>query len=317
MASTKASLLNKTDDLAAKPSTTSVSASSEASAPIAVQKPTGDAEDEDDLDDLDDLLDDFADDVLKQAPGAASAASELGKTAQTANANELNVGIEDLIKDLQIEDADTKKQFEELVKQFDTNHRELAENPASFDNVMKEAMLRLKQLGQNIDEQIKSDQVGANADDMLNQLLLGLGGGADGNLDMLKLLVDMLEQLLLKEVLYEPIKDLNSKFPEYLEENKSTLAEDKHSTYVKQYNLTTEILAIFEAPNYTDDDKQKRSEVNTLLEKLQELGQPPLELVGDALDFPGFGGGNGSLDFNDGVLPKNLEKELEEGCPQQ
>ena len=81
-------------------------------------------------------------------------------------------------------------------------------------------------------------------------------------------------------------------------------------------------MTIFENANYSDEDKVKRDEVNSLLEKLQELGQPPTELVGDASTFPGFGGGlggdgvPGGLDFNDKDLPPDLEKQLEEGCKQ-
>ena len=53
-----------------------------------------------------------------------------------------------MISDLKIEDPDTQKQFEDLVKQFETNHRESVEaeekKPANFEYVMKETMERLK-----------------------------------------------------------------------------------------------------------------------------------------------------------------------------
>lgn len=302
--------------------------------------------DDDDLDDLDDLLDDFAEDVLNKPPGSAKTATEsqsVGGDVETGAASadkpindEFKTRIEDLIKDLNIEDPETKDQFEKLVKEFETDHEKEAEainNPQQFDNVMKDAMDRLRKSGENIDEQLKNDPSGGNPEDMLTQLLAGLGGpggagGAGGEFDMSKLLVDMLEQLSSKEVLYEPIKDLNSKFPEYLTEKKGVIADDQHANYSKQYEITTDILAIFETPGYTDEDKQKRDRVNTLLESLQELGQPPSELVGDASDFPGFGGAGGlgglgglggagsGLDFSDKDLPKDFEKELEEGCKQ-
>lgn len=295
--------------------------------------------DDDDLDDLDDLLDDFAEDVLNKPPGSAKAVTEnqsvVGDAEQGATStdkpinDEFKTRIEDLIKDLNIEDPETKDQFEKLVKEFEDDHqKEAAEamnNPQQFDDVMKDAMDRLKKSGQNIDEQLKNDPSGGNPEDMLTQLLAGLGGAggaAGGDFDMSKLLVDMLEQLSSKEVLYEPIKDLNSKFPEFLSEKKGVIADDQHATYTKQYEITTDILAIFEAPGYTDNDKQKRDKVNTLLESLQELGQPPSELVGDASDFPGFGGAGGlggagsGLDFSDKDLPPDFGKDLEEGCKQ-
>ena len=69
----------------------------------------------------------------------------------------------------------------------------------------------------------------------MTQLLSGMGDAGDGDFDMSKLLVDMLEQLSSKEVLYEPIKDLNTKFPEYLQQNKDKLDEAKYKNYTQQY----------------------------------------------------------------------------------
>lgn len=286
------------------------------------------AENEDDVDDLDDLLDDFADDVLAKPPGSTvDGESKGGATnttgATTAKPDEFDGGISELINDMKIDDPETQKQFAELVKQFETSHRadvEAAEsNPNNFEYVMKETMERLKKSGSKIDEQAKSGAFGGGGspEDMILQLLSGMGGD---DMDVSKLLVDMLEQLSSKEVLYEPIKDLNTKFPAYLEENKDKLNQDKLHNYNQQYEMTAEILKVFDAPDYNDDDKQKREKVNLLLEKLQSLGQPPSELVGDLQDFPGFGGGAGAgsgLDFNNGDLPKDIEKELAEGCKQQ
>ncbi|CUM67466.1 uncharacterized protein PRCAT00005162001 [Priceomyces carsonii] len=279
----------------------------------------------DDLDDLDDLLDDFADDVLSKPPGSAAAEGTKEKTS--SETSPFNTNIEDLVKDLNIEDPDTKKQFEHLVKQFENEHKDdvdkLDQNP-DFDSVMKDTIQRMKKSGKDIDEQLKEDPAGTNPEDMLSQLLSGLGGSGGGDMDMSKLLVDMLEQLSSKEVLYEPMKDLSSKFPDYLEEKKETLSADQHDNYKKQYEISKQIVAIFEEPEYNDDDSKKRETVNSLLEELQELGQPPTELVGDAGDFPGLGGlgglgsggGANDFDFSDKDIPKDLEKELEEGCKQ-
>ncbi|KAL7666421.1 Uncharacterized protein ABC855_g79 [[Candida] zeylanoides] len=305
-------------------------------APAASAAAPGKAE-EDDLDDLDDLLDDFADDVLSKPPGEA--ASESGASAPVGDAAAAATtpdAIAALIKDLQIDDPDTKKQFEDLVKQFDEAQQK--EAPQDFDEVMRDTVERMRKSGKNIDEQIKTDQAAANPEDILTQLLAGMGGagGAGGDLDMSKLLVDMLEQLSSKEVLYEPIKDLNTKFPEYLAQNESVIAAKDHANYTQQYEVTTQIVAIFEAPGYDDADKAQRDRVNVLLEALQDLGQPPKELVGEAGEIPGLGGlgrsaagagdsgvpgigaamGPNGLDFSDKDLPKDFEKELEEGCKQ-
>jgi len=307
--------------------------------------PATSASKDDDLDDLDDLLDDFADDVLNKPPGSGiitdAAGSTAAKEAGDASApkadapldDEFKNNIEELIKDLNISDPETKDQFADLVKQFELNHREEAEaeakKPYNFEYVMKETMERLKKSGDTVDEKIKNDPSSANPEDMLSQLLAGMGGagGEGGDMDMSKLLVDMLEQLSTKEALYEPIKDLNTKLPDYLKEKKGVIPDFQYTQYTKQYEITSEIVAVFEAPGYSDDQKDKREKVNTLLESLQEMGQPPSELVGEAGEIPGLGslGGLGGLGggkndpfaFNDKDLPENFEKELEEGCKQQ
>ncbi|RCK66303.1 Peroxisomal membrane protein import receptor PEX19 [Candida viswanathii] len=304
-------------------------------------KSTTNANDEDDLDDLDDLLDDFADDVLSKPPGASVASNDKQSTANNDTQRDpaakptdpldadFQQSISELIKDLKIENPEAQKQFEELVKEFENNHRESVEaeekKPGNFEYVMKETMERLKKLGNDIDAKFKNDPTGSNPEDLLTQLLAGMGGDGlgGGDMDMSKLLVDMLEQLSSKEVLYEPIKDLNTKFPDYLEKNKDTLDDFKLKNYTKQYEITNDIVSIFEHESYSDDNKDQRDQVNALLESLQELGQPPSELVGDAGDFlPGFGdakGANGAdaFGFNDKDLPPDFEKNLQEGCQQQ
>ncbi|RCK63016.1 Peroxisomal membrane protein import receptor PEX19 [Candida viswanathii] len=304
-------------------------------------KSTNNANDEDDLDDLDDLLDDFADDVLSKPPGASVASNDKQSTANNETQKDpaakptdpldadFQQSISELIKDLKIENPEAQKQFEELVKEFENNHRESVEaeekKPGNFEYVMKETMERLKKLGNDIDAKLKNDPTGSNPEDLLTQLLAGMGGDGlgGGDMDMSKLLVDMLEQLSSKEVLYEPIKDLNTKFPDYLRNNKDTLDEFKLKNYTKQYEITNDIVSIFEHESYSDDNKDQRDQVNALLESLQELGQPPSELVGDAGDFlPGFGdakgaNGAGAFGFNDKDLPPDFEKNLQEGCQQQ
>lgn len=290
---------------------------------------------EHDDDDLDDLLDEFDEQILSKPPGAHASEGNADKTSAKnlgvdgSLNDEFKHNIEDLIKDLDIEDPEAKTQFEQLVKQFEESQLEESSSQKSgsdFDNVMKQTMERLKKSGKNIDEQLKNDQSGSNPEDMLTQLLAGLGSGGsgDGEFDMSKLLTDMLEQLSSKEVLYEPIKDLNTKFPDYLKEKEGKIPAEEHANYTKQYEVTKEILAVFDAPGYDNDNPAHRDNVNNLLESLQELGNPPTELVGDENDFPGFGGGNGAgaggagagLDFNSKDLPKDFEKDLEEGCKQ-
>lgn len=310
-------------------------------------------DEEEDLDDLDDLLDDFAGEVLSKPPGAGAKAGtstqgssvaggaaadnkessnkhETGEGSSSQNAQsdikdgpvneEFKDKLEELIKDLNIQDPETKDQFHQLVQNFEDQYdNKFTKDPKSFDNIMQDTMERLKNSGKTIDEQIKNDQSGANPEDLLSQLLSSFGNTEDGkDFDMSKLLVDMLEQLSSKGILYDPIKDLNTKFPDYLSENKTTLSTEEYDNFSKQYEITNDIVAVFESEGYSDDDSAQREKVNSLLESLQELGQPPKDLVGDTGDFPYPGyGGTAGMDFSNQDLPQDFDKELEEGCKQQ
>lgn len=277
--------------------------------------------------DLDDLLDEFDEQVLSKPPGAAAAADTPNAPAEPALEHDFAHDVEQLIKDLKIEDPAAKAQFELLVKQFETSHAADAAAHAEpgpdapnpqLDGVVKDTMQRLRQSGQSIDEQLQSDPFAANPEDMLAQLLSGLGDAGSGDVDMSKLLTDMLDQLLSKDVLYDPIKELNTKFPAYLLEQKTVLGPEQHATYTRQYEVTEKIVAVFEAPDYNGEDEATRDHVNDLLESLQELGNPPPELVGDDKDFPGFGGlgDQEGFDFDSKDLPPGFEKQLEDGCKQ-
>lgn len=282
----------------------------------------------DDVDDLDDLLDEFSDDILQA--GAPALPSVPATTAPVKSVND--VSIQDLIADLDIKDPDTMAQLQELASQFSTESqgetdkgsgvdtsKGLRTTPkpetTAFDSVIKETAQRLHRRDQSLEDDLESEMAASNPQNLLALLLAGKDGD-DG--DMLNLLVEMLEQLLSKEVLYEPIKDLNTKFPGWLEKNAPTLSNDDSTKYNGQYALTTEILAIFDDPKYSDEDTAKRDTINALLESLQDLGQPPADLVGDGGDIPGLGdlGADGDLDFSDKDLPPGFQKELEEGCKQ-
>ncbi|KAI5962602.1 PEX19 [Candida pseudojiufengensis] len=333
-------LASITDENAALKSTNNLSNSKNDSTTNPTTEKSQSKANTEDVDDLDDLLDDFADEVLSKPPGSTAESQQPQtsqpnsniKTQPQSQTDPLNEdfqnSISELIKDMKIEDPETQKQFETLVKQFETNHRQEIETeeskPANFEYVMKETMERLKKSGEDIDSKIKNDSMGSNPEDLLTQLLAGMGGDSalgGGDMDMSKLLVDMLEQLSSKEVLYEPIKDLNKKFPQYLKDNKDKLGKKQYENYNNQYEITNDILKVFDSENYNDANKQQRDQINSMLESLQELGQPPTELVGETGDFlPGFGGGAGGaggFDFNDKNLPPDLEKNLQEGCQQQ
>lgn len=85
--------------------------------------------------------------------------------------------------------------------------------------------------------------------------------------DLNGLIDSMMSQLLSKDVLYEPLKELSIKYPQYIKGN---------DTYRKQYEITLKLVKIFESSNSEEKDSGR---VQELLEELQALGPPPAELM--------------------------------------
>lgn len=91
----------------------------------------------------------------------------------------------------------------------------------------------------------------------------------------------MMEQMLSKDYLYEPMKEITNKYPVYLAENAHKLSVEEKQNYEKQYDCFVKIVAAFEKiPN---DSKL----IMSLMTEMQNYGNPPKELVTDFLP-PGF-----------------------------
>ncbi|OSC98870.1 Pex19-domain-containing protein [Trametes coccinea BRFM310] len=166
----------------------------------------------------------------------------------------------------------------------------------SFQDNIKKMMEKLKESDRKADE---ATSKGEGLEDIFSRL----SGDIDAteSEDELKgLLENMMSQLMSKEVLYEPLKELHDKFPSYLEDNASKLSEEDKKRYSSQSKIVAEIVATFEDPSYSDDDPQKGLKVVELMQEMQEHGSPPAEIMGPLP--PGF-------DLGPDGLPS-----LPEGC---
>lgn len=73
----------------------------------------------------------------------------------------------------------------------------------------------------------------------------------------------MMKQLLSKEIMYEPIKEITEKYPEWLADNEKKLKPEEYEKYGKQYQYMQKIVAVFE----TEPDNFDR--LTTLLMEMQ------------------------------------------------
>ncbi|ORX66853.1 hypothetical protein DL89DRAFT_214066, partial [Linderina pennispora] len=57
---------------------------------------------------------------------------------------------------------------------------------------------------------------------------------------------DVIGQLMSKDMLYQPLKDLDVEYPKYLEKNKDTLSKEDCERYEKQHGYVKQILEMFD-----------------------------------------------------------------------
>ncbi|KAF2759734.1 Pex19 protein [Pseudovirgaria hyperparasitica] len=283
-----------------------------------------------------DVLDEFAHTKIDskaevpQASGPGRPAETTATTAPTEDSpfhfadddfqKELQKGMADLLGEFK-DSPDMKKQFETLMKELGDAAATSADGgsedtavpgssnagdpsasskatEASFQETIRKTMERMQQSGDQASAEASSSA--DLGDDMMAQLLAEMakegGGGEEG---FAKLLTDMMEELTNKDVLYEPMKELSDKFPDWMIQNKDKVSKEDLKRYEQQQVLVGEITAKFEEKNYSDKEPKAREYIVERMQKMQSVGAPPPDLVGDT---------NAAAEALAG---------MDEGCPQQ
>lgn len=101
-----------------------------------------------------------------------------------------------------------------------------------------------------------------------------------GSQDMESIVETMMQQLLSKEILHEPMKEIGERYPKWLEEHKTTLSKEEYERYSHQYELIQNLNVVYE------NDSGNFNKIVELMQKMQECGQPPNDIVQElAPDF--------------------------------
>ncbi|KAL0446300.1 UNVERIFIED_CONTAM: Peroxisome biogenesis protein 19-2 [Sesamum latifolium] len=101
-----------------------------------------------------------------------------------------------------------------------------------------------------------------------------------GSQDMESIVETMMQQLLSKEILHEPMKEIGERYPIWLEDNKAKLTDEEYARYYHQYELIKELNQVYET------DPSNFNKIVELMQKMQECGQPPNDIVQElAPDF--------------------------------
>ncbi|KAJ9607543.1 Peroxisome chaperone and import receptor [Cladophialophora chaetospira] len=198
---------------------------------------------------------------------------------------------------------------------------------SSFEDTIARTMAKLSESSAHATSQTQQTTSQKSEEALLADLLRGLDASGEGedDGDLSKMFLGMMEQLTNKEMLYEPMKELSTKFPEWLAENdpssatsqatstsgkkskssksKSKPSQEDFERFTRQERIVQDIVRKFETPQYSDDDPKCREYIWEKMQEMQGEGAPPEELI--ANPFPGMGMG----------MPGGAGGE--EGCPTQ
>lgn len=221
---------------------------------------------------------------------------------EDAFAKQLQSGMADMLRELE-QNPDMAKQFEQMMAQFGappfapgqqqhatkappagpaTPKKEAKAASATttaatpqadkdFQSTIRKTMERMKASSDSASA--ANTDGNAMGDDMMASLLKDLqaaNGGVDGEGDesFSKMLLGMMEQLTNKEILYEPMKELDQKFPSWLEEHSGKLSTEDETRYKTQRDIVREIVTRFEKPGYSDGNSEDRE---FIVERMQKV----------------------------------------------
>lgn len=263
---------------------------------------------EDDLSDLDDVLDDFANTKLDSKPPAAPVppthdapssgpgrpedvspaalllededafAAQLQKEMeQLLGQGDFGKQFEDIMKEMSAElgganplaassDSTSKAQEKDTSKAKDKDTAAAPATETSFQETIQKTMERMQSSG----DAAGAAATSAPSDDILQQLFNSMqdSSGPGNDEDFSKILMGMMEQLTNRDILYEPMKELDDKFPGWMEKNEGKVEGKDMERYREQQVLVREITGRFERKGYSDENAGDREYI---VERMQKV----------------------------------------------
>ncbi|NP_001236156.1 Peroxisome biogenesis protein 19-2-like [Glycine max] len=211
---------------------------------------------------LDSALDDFQSFNLNPPPpsGEASANKKKESPSLASGVQGLGMGLPDLR---------TKKKGKQKAASKDSH---VSEALNKLREQTKEAVKGLESISTPTADDLGKDALMEDWVKQFEQLA--------GSQDMESIVETMMQQLLSKEILHEPMKEIAEKYPKWLEEHKSSLSKEEYDRYSHQYELIRNLNEVY------DNDPGNFNKIVELIQKMQECGQPPNDIVQElAPDF--------------------------------
>ncbi|KAG0215122.1 Peroxisome chaperone and import receptor [Mortierella sp. GBA30] len=198
---------------------------------------------------------------------------------------QLASGMEELMKEMN-GNSELQKSFEEMFKGLDVNGKAPAATATatgsssaskaggSFQDRIAKTMDKLKDSSEQVEAQVAEDSEEALMAEMMKQM----EGMAEGG-DFQNVLEGMMEQLMSKDILYEPMLDLQQKYPQWLKDNKDKIPAEEYARYEKQYGYVKQIVEFFNRPDFDDKSDSQAKSVIDLMQGMQDCGQPPADIL--------------------------------------
>lgn len=142
-----------------------------------------------------------------------------------------------------------------------------AANSANFQDKIKQAMERMQASEADVGQAVADTE----GEDFLAEMMKQLGGSGEGGAgeeDFSGMLVNMMEQLTSREVLYEPMKELSEKYPSWIERNEGKTPKAEMDKYKGQYTIVKQIVTKFEEPGYKDENEVQRQYIIDCMQKV-------------------------------------------------
>ncbi|CAL1352196.1 unnamed protein product [Linum trigynum] len=223
-------------------------------------------------DDLDQLLDSALDDFqsLNLAPpssqriagGGGRDGGDKEKSKVEGSVVALPAGVQGL--GVGLPDLKSKKKGKQMAA-ASSKDTHVAEALDKLMEQTKEAVMGM--------ESVTGSKAGAdNKDAMVEDWVKQFEELASGQ-DMASLVETMMQQLLSKEILHEPMKEIEGRYPTWLKDHESSLSKEDFERYSNQFELIKVLNEVYE------NDPNNYTRITELMQKMQECGQPPDEII--------------------------------------
>ncbi|KAJ2808570.1 Peroxisome chaperone and import receptor [Coemansia guatemalensis] len=213
----------------------------------------------------------FEEEFMRQLTQSMNDMLKDASSGEAADDDEMRKMLDQMLKNMGSLQADLDPRQQDQPSKSTTTEQKTAngpqkpQEPQSFQDKINATMAKLKDSATQADEESSNTYNGSDLPE--DELMRQLDTLAD----------DVVGQLMSKELLQQPLEQLNDAYPAYLEKNKATLPEKDFQRYQQQHAYVKQILELFAKTK--GDSLGNDPQIIELMQKMQDCGQPPNELL--------------------------------------